>query len=191
MTASSKIIYHVMKVKSSQTGFLNMMSSLHSHQISFLDVQLTNMRKLLDGVMDNMDTNSEVSFEAAQRSKAVLKVAMELGWSSSNQKVGGLIPGCLSACQRIFGQDTKLHLRHLPDGECDIKLFECLSRKTWCKKQANVLVRCNYQSGSGVCSCFTVVVIMDRGQPASSWGILDFMVLRWYINWEPEIFVQI
>lgn len=147
MTASSKIIYHVMKVKSSQTGFLNMMSSLHSHQISFLDVQLTNMRKLLDGVMDNMDTNSEVSFEAAQRSKAVLKVAVELGWASSNQKVGGLIPGCLSACQRIFGQDTKLHLRHL----------------TWCKKQANVLARCNYQSGSGVCSCFTVVVIMDRG----------------------------
>lgn len=72
MTASSQIIYNVMKVESSQTGFLNMMSSLHSHQISFLDVQLTNMRKLLD----NMDTNSEVSFEAAQRSKAVLKVRL-------------------------------------------------------------------------------------------------------------------
>lgn len=74
------------------------------------------MRKY-DGVMDNMDTNSEVGFEAAQRSKAVLKVAVELGWASSNQKVGGSIPGCLSACRRIFGRDTKLHLRRLSDGE--------------------------------------------------------------------------
>ncbi len=96
---SSRIMHHVTKLKSSQTGFLNMtMSSLysndlHSHQISIqiehlwdvvdwmihiMDVQLTNLQQLRDAIMSIWTKISEECFQhlvesMPRRIKAVLK----------------------------------------------------------------------------------------------------------------------
>ncbi len=88
---SSRIMHHVTKLKSSQTGFLNMtMSSLysnglHSHlwdvverEIHIMDVQLTNLQQLRDAIMSIWTKISEECFQhlvesMPRRIKAVLK----------------------------------------------------------------------------------------------------------------------
>ncbi len=96
MATSSRIMHHVTKLKSSQTGFLNMtMSSLYSiglhnlnpiehlwdvveREIRIMDVQLTNLQQLRDAIMSIWTKISEECFQHLVESmpwriKAVLK----------------------------------------------------------------------------------------------------------------------
>ncbi len=95
---SSRIMHHVTKLKSSQTGFLNMtMSSLYSNglqspdltpiehlwdvverEIHIMDVQPTNLQQLCDTIMSILTKISEECFQhlvesVPRRIKAVLK----------------------------------------------------------------------------------------------------------------------
>ncbi len=83
MATSSRIMHHVTKLKSSQTGFLNMkISSLHSNglqspdlnpikhlwdvveqEIHIMDVQLTNLQQLRDAIMSIWTRISEECFQ--------------------------------------------------------------------------------------------------------------------------------
>ncbi len=99
MATSSRIMHHVTKLKSSQTGFLNMtMSSLYSkwppqspdlnpiehlwdvveREIHIMDVQPTNLQQLRDAIMSIWTNISEECFQHLVESmpriiKAVLK----------------------------------------------------------------------------------------------------------------------
>ncbi len=97
MSTSSKIMHHVTKLKSSQTGFLNMTMSLLKwppqspdlnpiehlwdvveREIGIMDVQPTNLQQLRDAIMSIRTKISEECFqhlvESIQRIiKAVLK----------------------------------------------------------------------------------------------------------------------
>ncbi len=98
MSNSSRIMHHVTKLKSSQTGFLNMtMSSLYSNglqspdlnpiehlwdvvvqEIRIMNVQLTNLQQLRDAILSIWTKISEECFQhlvesIPRRIKAVLK----------------------------------------------------------------------------------------------------------------------
>ncbi len=95
MATSSRIMHHVTKLKSSQTGFLNMtMSSLYlnpiehlwdgvEREIHIMDVQPTNLQQLCDAIMSIWTNISEEGFKHLVESmpwriKAVLKAKVGL-----------------------------------------------------------------------------------------------------------------